>query len=165
MHRVWGDLRMQRFVLDSPRPHGLSTKMRVLAFCPDDQIEEDGLKINHFAAQKKKELHEIALAKGNAWSWGWCCRCIDWESFCLVHLQCKSGCYSFGFSDSTWALQELRSLWDESIKASRTKPSTLPLLIVKSDCNRRLDGLWQMPRHPQYYVPFLCILCKLQKCP
>ena len=44
----------QRFVFDSLRPHGLSTKMRVLAFCPDDQIEDDGLKIpnqSFFAAK------------------------------------------------------------------------------------------------------------------
>lgn len=56
----------QRFVFDSLRPHGLSTKMRVLAFCPDDQIEDDGLKIpnqSFFAAKTWRNCMKLRLWK------------------------------------------------------------------------------------------------------
>lgn len=109
--------------------------------------------INHFLQPK----HE-----GIAWSCGCERKClklglmlqVHWfRILCFVHLQCKAD--NLSLAGITEPLRRINQGWPHQAFNIAT--------AVKTDCNRRLDGLWQMPRHPQYYVPFSCILCNLQK--
>ena len=66
---------MHKLGLGLLRPHGLSTKIRVLAFCPDDQIQEHRskvavreLQIGH--ATLKEMLEAGADVAGPTWSQG-----------------------------------------------------------------------------------------------